>query len=87
MFRQSRNLSDCFNIPCPLEFQVMYGHDGLNASVKFPLLKAVIQIYRYQPCLPVVAIIRSDRKSDCRENKTKAFLKKAKLFNVKRISP
>ena len=45
-----------------LEFQVMYGHDGLNAPEELILLEAVMKVNRNKACLPVVAVnnVRSE---------------------------
>ena len=49
-------LLDRLHIIYTLEFQVMYGHDGLNSPEELILLEAVVQINRNKTCLPVMAV-------------------------------
>ena len=56
ILRKSRNISYPLGIPCPLELQVMYSHDRLDPPVILIPIAEIIQIYRNQPCLPVMAV-------------------------------
>lgn len=61
-------MSRTFSHPHPLELQIMYRHHSLDSAVIFIGIPKIIQKYRDQSRLPVVAVndVRSeinDRKS------------------------
>ena len=59
--------------PFSLELQVMYSHDRLDPPVILIPIAEIIQIYRNQPCLPVMAVIDVRPEADHREGAQHRF--------------
>ena len=79
---QACDVNDLLLIPDTLELQVMYRHDRLDTMVERVIIEAVLNIYRDQSCLPVMAVddIRTEiQRRHCRQC---CFTEKCKLLNI-----
>ena len=56
IIRQTSNTLDCLDIIHTLELQIMYGHHRFYSPEEISILKTLLQVYRNQSGLPVMAV-------------------------------
>ena len=76
------NILNGLHIPYSLKLQIVYRHNTLHIGIKRILMELALQKYRYQTCLPVMAVNNIWLESNHRQYRKCCLRKESKLLHI-----